>query len=59
MIRLLAVLVLAGASAKAETIAFGSGANQFSMEFVEVGNPSNPSATYLSWSNSVGKVDYH
>jgi len=59
MSRLLAVLVLSPLFANAETITFGTGANLFSMEFVEVGNPSNPTATYLSWSNSVGKVDYH
>ena len=59
MRRLLAVLVLSPLFANAETISFGTGANLFSMEFVEVGNPSNPTATYIPWSNSVGKVDYH
>ena len=42
---------------KAETISFGSGASQFTMDFVEVGNPGNAAATYHTWSNSVGRVD--
>lgn len=44
MIRLLVVLVLVGASVNGQTITtqtFGSGANQFSIDFVEVGNPGN------------------
>jgi len=55
MVRLLAVLVLAGASVNAQTITqnFGSGANSFSMEFVTIGSPgNNPDG------NSFGKVDY-
>ena len=42
--RLLAVLLLAGTSVYAQTITtqnFGSGANAFSIDFVEIGNPSN------------------
>ena len=43
MIRLLAVLVLSGLSAQGQTITetFGSGANQFSIDFVTIGNPGN------------------
>ena len=43
MKRLLAVLVLSGVSVNAQTITetFGSGANQFSIEFVTIGNPGN------------------
>lgn len=43
MKRLLAVLLLAGASVNAQTITqtFGTGANIFSIEFVEIGNPRN------------------
>jgi len=42
----------------AEIVTFGSGANQFSMEFVNVGEAGNAPATNHSWSNSVGRVDY-
>jgi len=43
MIRLLTVLMLGGLSAQAQTITetFGSGANQFSIDFVQIGNPGN------------------
>ena len=44
MFRLLTVLVFAGVSINAQTITtetFGSGANQFSIVFVEIGNPGN------------------
>ena len=59
MIRLLAVLVLEGASVNAQTITetFGSGANAFSIEFVEIGNPLNTADT-TRLSNFVGRVDY-
>ena len=47
MRRLLAVLVLAGASVNAQTVTqvFGSGAYSFSMEFVTIGNPNNVADT--------------
>ena len=47
MRRLLAVLVLAGASAEAQvfTESFGVGGSQFSMEFVGIANPNNPKDT--------------
>ena len=59
MRRFLAVLVLAGFSVNAQTITqiFGSGANQFSIEFVEIGNPGNAPDT-TRYSNLVGRVDY-
>jgi len=60
MVRLLAVLVLAGASANAQTITtetFGSGANAFSIEFVTIGNPGNEADTTGS-PNPAGRVDY-
>ena len=43
MKRLLGVLVLSGLTAQAQTITetFGSGANQFSIDFVTIGNPGN------------------
>jgi len=46
MNRLLAVLVLAGASVNAQTITFANGtANEFQIEFVEIGNPGNVADT--------------
>jgi len=60
MVRLLAVLVLAGASVNAQTITtetFGSGANQFQVEFVTIGNPGNVADT-TGAPNPVGRVDY-
>ncbi|NDC00106.1 MAG: hypothetical protein EBZ83_01585, partial [Verrucomicrobia bacterium] len=43
MIRLFAVLVLSSLSAQSQTITetFGSGVNQFSIDFVTIGNPGN------------------
>ena len=40
MVRVLVVLVLAGASVNAQSLleTFGSGANQFSIDFVTIGN---------------------
>jgi len=59
MVRLLAVLLLAGGSVKAQTITqtFGSGADAFSIDFVEVGNPGNAADTTGS-PNPVGSVPY-
>jgi len=59
MVRLLAVLVLAGASVNAESLleTFGSGANQFQIEFVAIGNPGNAADTTGS-PNPAGSVDY-
>ncbi len=59
MIRLLAVLVLAGASLNAQIITetFGAGANSFSIEFVTIANPGNPADT-TGDPNPVGRVDY-
>ena len=56
---LLAVLVLAGASVNGQIITqtFGTGANQFSIDFVEIGNPGNAPDTTGS-PNSVGSVPY-
>jgi len=54
------VLVLAGASVNAQTITtqtFGSGANQFSIEFVTIGNPNNVADTTGS-PNPAGSVAY-
>jgi hypothetical protein len=58
MKRLLAVLVLAGASVYAQTITetFGSGANAFSIDFVTIGNPGNAAETSLG--PNAGRVDY-
>lgn len=55
MVRLLAVLVLAGASVQAQTITqtFGSGANSFSIEFVTIGNLGNTPDV-----NGLGAVGY-
>jgi len=59
MVRLLAVLVLAGASVNAESLleTFGSAANQFQIEFVKIGNAGNGGD---SWGqpNGVGSVGY-
>jgi len=57
MIYLLAVLVLAGASVNAQTITqtFGTGANAFSIDFVEISNPGN---TADSQNVAVGSVNY-
>ena len=59
MIPLLAALVLSGICAQAQTITetFGSGANQFSIDFVEIGNPGNAADTTGS-PNLAGRVDY-
>ena len=59
MIWLLAVLVLSGISAQGQTITetFGSGANQFSIDFVQIGNPGNAADTTGS-PNPVGSVGY-
>jgi len=53
------VLVLVGASVNAQTITqtFGSGANQFSIDFVEIGNPGN-SADTTGLPNPAGSVSY-
>ena len=64
MIRLLAALVLFGVSVNAQTITetFGTGANEFSIDFVEIGNPNNPpdSRTYLGSETTftAGSVPY-
>ena len=49
MKRLLAVLVLSGLTAQAQTITetFGSGENQFSIDFAEVGNPTGAGVGYV------------
>ena len=59
MLRLMAIMVLAGASVNAQTITetFGTGANQFSIEFVQVGNPGNAADT-TGLPNPVGAVPY-
>lgn len=59
MIWLLAILVLAGTSAQAESLleTFGSGENQFQIEFVTIGNPNNAADTTGS-PNPVGSVPY-
>jgi len=56
MFRLLAMLVLSGIAAQAQTITetFGSGANQFTIDFVEIGNPGNAADTL-----GVGSVAYN
>ena len=53
------MLVLAGASVKAESLleTFGSGANEFQIEFVTIGNPGN-AADATGDPNPVGRVDY-
>ena len=53
------MLVLAGASVNAQTITqnFGSGANQFSIDFVEIGNPGNAADT-TGKPNPAGSLDY-
>ena len=59
MKRLFAVFVLSGISVQAQTITetFGSGANQFSIDFVQIGNPGNAADTTGS-PNPVGSVGY-
>jgi len=63
MVRLLAVLVLAGASVKAQTITqnFGSGTNQFSIDFVGIGNPGNAAAATgfgsVAYTYNLGKYE--
>ena len=52
---LLAFSLLCGPTAHADT--FGSGANQFNIEFVDIGNPDNPDDTTGS-PNPAGKVEY-
>ena len=56
---LFAVFVLSGISAQAQTITetFGTGANQFSIEFVQIGNPGNAADT-TGGPNPVGAVAY-
>ena len=51
MKRLLAVLLLAGASVNGQIITqtFGTGANQFSIDFVEIGNPGNAADTMVNF----------
>jgi formylglycine-generating enzyme required for sulfatase activity len=44
-------------SAQAQTITFGSGANQFQMDFVTIGNPGNTADPTFNW-GSGGRVDY-
>jgi len=67
MVRLLAVLVLAGASVNAQTITqtFGAGGNQFQIEFVTIGSPGNTPDSQIDtlWSRpsspyEVGSVSY-
>ena len=59
MVRLLAVLVLAGASVDAQTVTqvFGSGAYSFSMEFVTIGSPGNAGDT-TGLPSPAGSVPY-
>ena len=63
MKRLFAVFVLSGISVQAQTITetFGSGANQFSIEFVQIGNPGNAADTTgfgaVSYSFNMGKYE--
>ena len=60
MNRLLAVLVLGSLSANAQTLTtetFGSGTNQFTIDFVQIGNPGNPADTTGS-PNPAGSVNY-
>ena len=42
----------------AQADSFGSGANQFDIEFVTIGNPNNPDDTTGN-PDSVGKVEYN
>lgn len=64
MVRLLALLVLAGGSLQAQTITetFGSGTNQFSIDFVTIGNPGNAAdeGRYARYGETyfAGSVDY-
>lgn len=59
MIRLLAALVLIGVSVNAQTITetFGTGANEFSIDFVTIGNPGNAADT-TGTPNPAGSVNY-
>ena len=59
MIRLFAVLVLSGISAQAQTITetFGTGANQFSIDFVEIGNPGSAGRAN-AYPSGLGSVNY-
>jgi len=63
MSRLFAVLLLAGASVNAQTITqtFGSGADAFSIDFVEVGNPGNAADSTgfgsVAYTYSLGKFE--
>ena len=60
MKRIFAILTLSSISAQAQTITtetFGIGANQFSIDFVEIGNPGNEADT-TGYPNPVGRVDY-
>ena len=59
MIRLFAVLFFGCISSQAQTITetFGSGANQFQIEFVTIGNPGNAADT-SGTPNPAGSVEY-
>jgi len=59
MDRLLALILLSGISAKAQIIteSFGTGVNQFSIDFVQIGNPGNAADTTGSPSPA-GSVSY-
>jgi hypothetical protein len=57
MRRLLAVVLLSPLLAEAETISFGTGTNQFSLQFVEIGNPNKP-ADLAGSPAPVGSVGY-
>jgi len=54
---LLAFLLAVSFNAKAETITFGSGANQFDIEFVSIGALGNPSGT-IAVGRLAGSVGY-
>ena len=49
--------LLTSASSEAGIVTFGSGTNEFNMEFVTVGNPGNAADTLLGYTPS-GRVDY-
>ena len=51
------LLLTLGNEVQAAVVSFGSGANQFNMEFVTIGNPGNAADTTGS-PNPAGKVDY-
>ena len=69
--RVALALMVAGtayAPSHAGTIMFGSGGNQFNMEFVTIGNPGNAADTYahaqplnagaVGYTNDIGKFAY-